>query len=474
MTAVFMQGNAMDVLKRLPADFFHCAITSPPYFGLRVYDGGIEEWGDGWVGQLGSEPTPELYIQHLVLICQGVKRVLRPDGVFWLNIGDSWNGSGHKEVQINSPKQMTVRGATQQRGTLVDSCKPLDLILIPSLLALALRADGWYVRSVLIWAKGVSLSEEFNGNPMPESVNGWRWERHKVKIGGNGRGNEDWRNNTGMTPQQDHAPDGSFKSSAVWQDCPGCTKCSPTGGFILRKGSWRPTDSYEQVLMLTKTPNYYCDRYAVLEPVKDVSLKRVKHPFHTSEQVANRCINSRSNGDMSQFVNSNGRNLRSVLAVPTAPSGVRHFATYPPKLIGPLIKSATSGKGCCPKCGSPWARVIDAVRRNQKHQEYSVVAANGIQSGGVDSEFPDTTIETIDWLPTCSCPPDDPIPCRVLDPFSGAGTTALVCERLGLDSFNVDTSDEYIRLARERLDKDKDRYGSKTNEIKGGANGTAD
>jgi len=72
MTALFLQGNSRDVLKNFPADYFHCVMTSPPYFGLRSYRDGIEDWGD-WVGQLGGEPTPELYIQHLIQIMQEVR-----------------------------------------------------------------------------------------------------------------------------------------------------------------------------------------------------------------------------------------------------------------------------------------------------------------------------------------------------------------------------------------------------------------
>ena len=93
MSAIFLEGNAMNVLRGLPEDFFHVCVTSPPYFGLRAYDGGQEQWADGWYGQLGAELSPDLFIQHLIQIMREVRRVLRPDGVFYLNIGDSWVGS---------------------------------------------------------------------------------------------------------------------------------------------------------------------------------------------------------------------------------------------------------------------------------------------------------------------------------------------------------------------------------------------
>jgi DNA modification methylase len=493
MTALFLQGNSRDVLKNFPADYFHCVMTSPPYFGLRSYRDGIEDWGD-WVGQLGGEPTPELYIQHLIQIMREVRRVLRPDGVLWLNIGDSWAGSGKGQMGDGSQaskhgkKQHTNTGSIQgglEKGYSGNGVKPLDMILIPEQLALAARADGWYVRSILIWAKGVSCSDEFNGNPMPESVNGWRWERHRVKVGDNGRG------------------------ETAWQDCPGCPKCEKSGGYILHKGSWRPTDSYEQILMLAKTNSYFCDREAVLERgVYPTGEYRAGGDGHKSLDTGSRTTEGLHNKDWN---GNGGRNLRSVLLVPTTGYRGAHFAVYSPRLIEPLIKAATSEKGCCPHCGAPWARVIDrgltvssentALQRvtmldktegdqlsyDSKYKggdiaglaaQYShqnkvienersrsrIIAAqlfpgderaqqeyiNHVHDhGGLDKG------RTVGWLPTCSCNAGDPIPCRILDPFSGAGTTALVAERLGLDSVGIDTSAEYITLAESRLAEDE-------------------
>jgi len=473
MSALFLQGNSRDVLKNLPADWFHCAMTSPPYFGLRRYDGGIEEWDDGWSGQLGGESTPELYIHHLVEICREVRRVLRPDGVFWLNIGDSWAGSGKGQMGDGSAwaathdcKQSTVTGSIVGglvKGYSGNGIKPLDMVLIPEQLALAARADGWYVRSVLIWAKGVSLSDEYNGNPMPESVNGWRWERHKVKVGDNGRDREVWRVGANDTPQQDHDKDGNFKSSTVWQDCPGCPKCEKNGGYVLRKGSWRPTDSYEHVLMLTKTSSYFCDREAVLERcVYPAGESRSGGNGHKSLDAGSRTTEGLHNKDWN---GNGGRNLRSVLMIPTVGYKGAHFAVFPPRLVEPFIKSATSEKGCCPKCGSPWARVIDkgfTAHDGETNTEYATgMTANRLallrqasrKNGG---EYTNQS-STIGWLPTCDCGTQEADPCRVLDPFSGAGTTSLVCERLGLDSIGIDTSAEYIHLAENRIIEDEQK-----------------
>lgn len=137
-------------------------VTSPPYYGLRNY--GVD-------GQLGLEDTPQKYIDKMVDVFRVAKELLADDGVLWLNIGDSYAGSGKGRnadgtvhVSALSAKQGTSAGtvAGELRGGEIPSgCKPKDLIGIPWMLAFALRADGWYLRQDIIWAKP---------NVMPESV----------------------------------------------------------------------------------------------------------------------------------------------------------------------------------------------------------------------------------------------------------------------------------------------------------------
>lgn len=129
---VILQGDALSVLKTLESGSVHVCITSPPYWGLRDY---------GAPGQLGLEETPEEYVAKMVDVFREVRRVLRDDGTLWLNVGDSYIGG---------------RG-----GRRIEGYKPKDLCGIPWMVAFALRADGWYLRSDIIWNKP---------NPMPESV----------------------------------------------------------------------------------------------------------------------------------------------------------------------------------------------------------------------------------------------------------------------------------------------------------------
>lgn len=208
-SGILYQGHVLGVLKELPDKSVQCCATSPPYWGLRDY--GLEpqiwddlgdcehEWGDvliskandsnrgtmewttggdpavkvkgekssqgqfcqkcnAWRGSLGLEPTPELFVSHIVQIFREVKRILKNDGVLWLNLGDSYSGvfsgnNGYKDGRSNRNKG--------QGPGLVRGLKPKDLVGIPWRVAFALQADGWYLRQDIIWHKP---------NPMPERV----------------------------------------------------------------------------------------------------------------------------------------------------------------------------------------------------------------------------------------------------------------------------------------------------------------
>lgn len=153
-----IHGDALEVLKILPDESVNCCVTSPPYFGLRDY---------GVAGQIGKEKTPEEYIARLVEVFREVRRVLRNDGTLWVNIGDSYSGSGkgasNYPLSKAESKQKTNKGSclSPLRKITPDNISPKNLIGIPWLLAFALRTDGWYLRQDIIWSKP---------NPMPESV----------------------------------------------------------------------------------------------------------------------------------------------------------------------------------------------------------------------------------------------------------------------------------------------------------------
>ncbi|MGE7932138.1 DNA-methyltransferase [Viridibacillus arvi] len=153
------QGHSLEVLKTLPGQMVNTVVTSPPYWGLRDY--GVD-------GQIGLESSVEEYVKSLVEVFREVKRVLRDDGTLWLNLGDSYAGSGrgrNSNGQAN-PWLNHMQSVGQSTGIVsvskhVDGLKPKDLIGLPWRVAFALQADGWYLRQDIIWSKP---------NPMPESV----------------------------------------------------------------------------------------------------------------------------------------------------------------------------------------------------------------------------------------------------------------------------------------------------------------
>lgn len=156
-------GDCLESLKTLPDESVNCVITSPPYYGLRDY--GMDE-------QIGLEDTPEEFIEKLKNVFHEAKRVLKNDGTLWLNIGDSYWGSGSRgydftgkftkasEIQNGSKGTINLSNVPKLVGNYED-IKNKDLIGIPWMLAFALRKDGWYLRQDIIWHKP---------NPMPESV----------------------------------------------------------------------------------------------------------------------------------------------------------------------------------------------------------------------------------------------------------------------------------------------------------------
>jgi len=145
-------GDAREVLPTLEARSIHCCVTSPPYWGLRDY---------GTDGQLGLESTPEEYVARMVEVFGEVRRVLRDDGTLWLNLGDSYTTGPSTSARAQDPKSVSPDGAALLRVGTPPGLKPKDLVGIPWRVAFALQADGWYLRSDIIWSKP---------NPMPESV----------------------------------------------------------------------------------------------------------------------------------------------------------------------------------------------------------------------------------------------------------------------------------------------------------------
>lgn len=150
MKATILVGDVRERLAEIPDESVRCCVTSPPYWGLRDY---------GEADQIGLEQTPEAYVAELVQVFREVRRVLADDGTLWLNLGDSYNGSGGAGGDYSEGGLK--EGQPKYPGRRFGALKPKDLVGIPWRVAFALQADGWWLRQDIIWHKP---------NPMPESV----------------------------------------------------------------------------------------------------------------------------------------------------------------------------------------------------------------------------------------------------------------------------------------------------------------
>lgn len=169
MTVRIINADVFDGLKRLPDKSVHCCVTSPPYWGMRKYGG--EQ------NMIGLESTFEEHVEKMVAVFREVRRVLRDDGSLWLNYGDGyWGGKGQSSQAWSSENQdretlqkdhhhVAGKGQTRPTDGKHDIIKPKDLILMPATIAMALRADGWWIRSEIIWAKKNSMPESVQDRP---------------------------------------------------------------------------------------------------------------------------------------------------------------------------------------------------------------------------------------------------------------------------------------------------------------------
>lgn len=315
-----IQGDALKTLKTLPDESVHCVITSPPYWGLRDY---------GVNGQLGLEKTPEEFVQKMVAVFREVRRVLWPDGTLWLNIGDSYAANRKGGSQGKNGRRADRRFTASVAAKMGDGLKNKDLVGIPWMLAFALRADGWYLRQDIIWHKP---------NPMPESV-------------------------------QDR-----------------CTK------------------AHEYVFLISKSPTYYFDAKAIKEPASTNtharlaraalgqksnpdSLKNGIRPrmptvaghahgkgshdtrTHASIKSGRKLAaagsgtkqNSSFDAAMREMVDE--RNKRSVWSVGSMPFKEAHFATFPEKLIEPMVLAG------CPEGGGGAGSIHGRWHHRARRQE---------------------------------------------------------------------------------------------------------
>ncbi len=233
-----LQDDVRDSLPTLPRNYFDCCVTSPPYWKLRKYLPKGHPLEDREIGQ---EPTPAQYVKTMVGVCGMVRDCLTDRGTLWLNVGDTYSQSGSG----GAGKHLATQGATieNRKAKKTPGLQAGNLCLVPQRLMIALQDDGWFVRSVVVWHKPA---------PMPCSVTGWMWRKCRKKLARVDRGSNFGHGDSSRPVE--YASD-----RPTWADCPGCEKCEPNGGLVLRRGSWRPTSAWEPIIMLAKTANYFAD-----------------------------------------------------------------------------------------------------------------------------------------------------------------------------------------------------------------------
>ena len=496
MTVRIMIGDALSQLAELPDESVHCVMTSPPYWGLRAYkgdtwDGGNpacdhqrsagdiststlgggkatvnharEGWPRGICGKCGAtmtgrmiglEPTFDAHLENLVAVFREVRRVLRSDGVCFLNYGDAYTSGGRATYRsgVSDNKGHQIQNDMPRPDT-PSGLKPKDLMMMPARVAMALQADGVPDPAALraIQRATEILIDEYGGSPPAKVLNALdRLDAEYAEA----KGRSWW-----------------LRSEIIWH------KSNPMPESVRD----RPTCAHEKVFLLSKSARYFYDSEAVRVLMADSSISRLAQ--NIDGQVGSKRAHEgrKSNGNMKAVggkqrgherrhdgfndrwdamtkdeQQSGGANLRNVWKVATHSFSEAHFATFPPALVEPCIKAGTSEHGVCGQCGAPWARVVDI--------------SGGGGNKGCDASVPEGTARinaykalgggtylanhiTTGWSPTCDHDAA-PVPATCLDPFAGAGTVGIVADRLQRDAILIEISPDYAKMAQRRIEAD--------------------
>lgn len=305
-------GDCIRMLKTLPDQSIQCCVTSPPYYGLRDYKVN---------GQIGLEETPEAYVAKLVAVFQEVRRVLRDDGTLWLNLGDSYGGNReHATESATATCGNTVLDVCAKFNKVGNGVKSKDLIGIPWMVAFALRADGWYLRSDIIWAKP---------NPMPESVKDRPTKSHEYLflLSKNKKYYYDYRAILELA-NYDGRKDTKFKGSLKYDD-----------ETLARVGGERWPNKIKNLQPNGQQTNtMHINRANGLGEPRGYGLDEPGFNGHSGNYDAEgNLLTHEKDG-------APARNKRDVWWISTKPFNEAHFAVFPEKLIEPCVY-AGSKKG---------------------------------------------------------------------------------------------------------------------------------
>jgi len=416
---VLHQGHVMDVLKEMPPESCHCVISSPPYWSLRSY---LDNAHPDKPYEIGLEKTPEEYIEKIVQVFREVKRVLHRSGTVWINLGDSYAGSGSPGGDFRDGKggDEYLRPYNRKGNGL----KPKDLCGIPWRVALALQADGWWLRSAIPWCKRSSMPESCTDRPasaleyvfLLAKSQHYFFDMDAIRIPHKPESIERCKHSW------DGNRDVGYPGSEQTHDM--SKMCSPGGR------NFRNTDLF----------------YESITP---------PHGMISTED--------------------------ELIGVDVNPQAMKaaHFATFPEKLVEPCLKAGTSEKGCCPECLEPYVRMVERVegkdiswkqseKTTEKHQGRIDQGLNsnksGFNQGSKETYYKNAPRnKTIGWKRNCTClsaqshygfilsDMEKTIPCTVLDPFAGSCTVGVVAEKYRRNWVGIELSEDYAKLAENRV-----------------------
>ncbi len=395
-----LQGDCIEVMRGMEPESVHCVVTSPPYWGLRSY--GVD-------GAYGLEPTLDEYIERMVAVFHEVWRVLRKDGTLWINLGDAYAGSGKglngDGSHSQGDKQATNMGSLTVPPMGTTGLKPKNLIGLPWRVAFALQADGWWLRSDIVWHKL---------NPMPGSQTDRPTSSHEfVFLLAKSGAPTYWTHRD--LPGTRHKPDPDYRwvdqaTGTEYETEPiswsneliNCPDCEGAGELVFTSGQASmfegpPTlvkmcsrcnaDDTEipgqiprwKHVNLWQSHDYFYDAEAIREPMAqsrsalrtpsgwnvnhDESDLKGRYPQKKDKQRGHGRrhdgFNDRWDGMSKEEQQAMGANKRTVWSIATQPYGGPHYAAYPEKLVEPCILAGTSEHGVCGVTGDPWERVTE-------------------------------------------------------------------------------------------------------------------
>lgn len=387
------QGDVLEVLHTLPSESVQVCVTSPPYWNLRDY--GVD-------GQIGLEPTIDAYVQKMVEVFAELRRVLRSDGTLWLNIGDSYAAqrggtsmpaetlaggvSGHGDEVA---KRGRGDGCCHRRNAAIIGLKHKDLCMVPARVALALQADGWYLRSEIIWAKCA---------PMPESVTDRPTCAHeKIFL---------------LSKSERYYYDADAVREPAINGDPTSPRSS-RGSHTLNEGL------IKQDAVGKATYTGFNSRY---EPVQNRNLRNV---WTLSPE---------------SFTGAHFATFPTIIPKRAILAGTSEKGHCPTCGVGwrRVVDVKIGRSKECPKTQSA----------HEARKGTGVPVGTVGKSGGGRI---DAVRREIGWQPGCDCGIEETVPAVVLDPFAGSGTTLAVALSLGRKAIGIELNPEYVCIAEKRI-----------------------